>query len=297
MLKLNHLRSFLVVAEAGSLAVAGARLNRSVSALSMTLRQIEETLGGVLFLGERKTQLTPLGQVVLDQARRAVRAHDSAITEIEDFAQGRAGRVRVATVPSVAATLLPLAVRRFHAKGAVQLDLRDADSHSVIQAVTQGAADIGIATLASTHNNLHAELLITDRLRIVTRVAHPLGLLSRPLDWDDLRPFAFIGNGLSGGLDIGPLRALTADAALFIHNVTGLQAFLEQGDAITLLPELSLGMYPNLQAHHLADPRLTRDLHIIRRRDDLLSPAAQRFNVALLAALTDFQRAGLNTAI
>ena len=49
MVKLEHLGVFVAVAEAGELQRAAAHLRRTPAALSMTLKQLEEALGGSLF--------------------------------------------------------------------------------------------------------------------------------------------------------------------------------------------------------------------------------------------------------
>ena len=60
-IKLELFRYFCAVAETGNLAEAADRLGRTQSALSMSLKQLEEHLGKKLFDGERKSQLSPLG--------------------------------------------------------------------------------------------------------------------------------------------------------------------------------------------------------------------------------------------
>ena len=62
MIKLEMLRCFGAVAQAGNLGDAAVRLGKTQSALSMTLKQLEEHLGERLFETERKNRLTPLGQ-------------------------------------------------------------------------------------------------------------------------------------------------------------------------------------------------------------------------------------------
>ena len=60
MVKVEHLRVFVAVAEAGELQQAAAHLGRTPAALSMTLKQLEDELGGSLFENERKGRLTYL---------------------------------------------------------------------------------------------------------------------------------------------------------------------------------------------------------------------------------------------
>lgn len=59
-IKIEMLRCFATVAQTGNLAEAAAYLGRTQSAVSMTLKQLEENLGQRLFKSDRKNRLTPL---------------------------------------------------------------------------------------------------------------------------------------------------------------------------------------------------------------------------------------------
>ena len=71
-IKLEMLRVFRVVAEQGTLAASARSLGRTPSAISMTLAQLEDDIGAPLFETDRKSRLTPLGRLVLEESRRAV---------------------------------------------------------------------------------------------------------------------------------------------------------------------------------------------------------------------------------
>jgi len=62
--KIETLIYFCVVAESGNLADAADQLGRTQAALSMSIKQLEAQLGKKLFDGERKSQLSPLGEQV-----------------------------------------------------------------------------------------------------------------------------------------------------------------------------------------------------------------------------------------
>jgi LysR family carnitine catabolism transcriptional activator len=284
MIKLEHLRSFLTVAQHGALAQAADILGRTPSAVSMTLKQLEDALGGPLFVGERKSTLTPLGRTVAEEATRALRAHDEALKNISQFAKGTAGIVRVAAVPSVAASLLPMAVQLFDAPD-MRLELRDTDSTAVAQAVASGSVDFGIASPSRAAETLQSEPLLRDPLHIVVPRDHPLTRAQGPLQWADLVPYAFIGNGLCDMVTVPELQALAGRAQLFIRNVTGLHVFIERGFGISVLPQMSLGIYPGLVGLAVDDNRMHRPLTLLQRRDEVLSPGAARFIAAIRAAI------------
>ena len=66
----------------GTLAGAAAALGRTPSAVSMMLAQFEKEVGGALFETDRKSRLTPLGQLVLEESHRATDAFDKSTDAI-----------------------------------------------------------------------------------------------------------------------------------------------------------------------------------------------------------------------
>ncbi len=287
MIKLEHLRVFLVVVDSQSISTASERISRTPSAVSMTLKQLEETLGGPLFLGERKTRLTPLGMYVADKARRVVREHDSAVTDILHYARGEEGIVRVAVVPSVATAILPTVVEGFRERYKVRLEIRDIDSASVAAAVTSGTVDFGIASKTEASKELAAKHLVSDRLHAVCPHGHPLSQLDRPVRWSDLFDYPFIANGLCAQFDAPEVAELVQRATLFLYNVTTLHTFIGEGFGISLLPGLSVPGTEALAAKPLEDASAVRHLFLFRRPDDVLSPSADAFSSAILHSIAE----------
>ena len=72
-MNLRHLEHWLALADTGSFSRAAEKLHITQSALSRSIQALEDELGGPLVdrIGKRN-ELTPLGQVVLERARRIV---------------------------------------------------------------------------------------------------------------------------------------------------------------------------------------------------------------------------------
>jgi DNA-binding transcriptional LysR family regulator len=279
MIKLEYLRVFATVAETQALSEAAERLGRTPSAVSMTLKQIEESLGGPLFEGERKAALTPLGAFALRHARKAVAEHDTATAAIQRFARGEAGEVRIAAVPSAATRLLPGAVARLRRQRPdVRINLRDIDSTSVVRAVEQKSVDIGIASPSSISAGLAEELLFEDPFVLVCRKDHPITRLGRAVTWSDVDPSEFIANGLCASIPAPELAELARNAPLMVHNVSSLTAFVSAGFGVTLLPTLAITDGEGvLQAVPIEAAPVSRRLAAITRLGETLAPSATAF--------------------
>lgn len=287
MIKLEYLRAFVAVAQTRGLSEAAERLGRTPSAVSMTLKQIEETLGGALFEGERKARLTPLGAYTMEHALRAIAEHDAATTAIERFARGDEGEVRIAAVPSVATQLLPTAVSQLRKrKPNIRINLRDTDSTTVVQSLEQKLVDIGIATPSTVSRSLTETPLLEDPFALICREDHALVQLGRPVAWQDIDVTEFIANGLCASVPAPELAELVRNAPLMVHNVSSLFAFITEGFGVTLLPALAVSEKQlGLRAVPLSpDARASRHLVTMVRPNETLTPAAEALLTEIHAA-------------
>jgi LysR family transcriptional activator of nhaA len=102
-LNYHHLRYFRVIAGELSVTRAAAKLNLSASAVSIQLRQLEESLGQTLFeRGRGGLRLTEAGRVVLDYATTIGRAGEELMDVMANRAPGAAQQVlRVGAVATL----------------------------------------------------------------------------------------------------------------------------------------------------------------------------------------------------
>ena len=286
MISVTALRTFVHVAECGTIRDAAARLFRTPSAVSMTLTQLERDLGAPLFQSDRKTRLTALGDEVLPVAREVVRDHDRALDRIGAIAEGRDGRLHLASVPSVAAELMPRLLAEFlRARPGVRIELVDGDSRSVHAMVADGTVDLGVASPPAPGSGLRLTPLFRDRFRLVCRSGDPLAARPGPIRWQDLAGERLIGNDAAQAIEVDAYRALIADPALKARNVISLLALVRAGAGITLLPRLAtVSMRPDLVALPLADPAAEREVGVILREGRSPSPVCRDFMGDLLAA-------------
>ena len=279
MIKLEYMKQFLAVSRYNSLSEAAKVLHRSPSAVSLTLKLIEEQTGQQLFEGERKQVLTPFGEFFHECSMRAVTEHQKAVDDIERYASGESGHVRIASVPSVAAHLIPLVITELYkTRPNVQVDLRDIDSYSVARTVAEGSSDFGIASLSPNSINLKSELLTEEPFVCLLPKDHPLEKIQKALTIDDLIQHPFISNDL---IELSnhhtDVQKLVSAAHLKIRNVSSLLAFVESGFGTTLLPRMASSLAPNLIVKPLENKALTRQLFLLKPASRSLSAATIEF--------------------
>lgn len=287
MIRLETLRVFLTVAESGNLKDAAARLGRTPSAVSMALTQLEESVGGRLFQSDRKHSLTDLGTFVQEATAVLLRDFDRAMELIRAYAESRAGRLRIASVPSVAAMLLPPVLKAFlSTRPGVEIELVDTDSAGVRTLVESGQADIGIASAPRLPEGLAFQPLFADPFRLVCPAGSPLARLKSGVTWDMLQGHALIANEASRAIPSPDFQALAARGRLTVRNVTSLLALVQSGAGLTLLPALATASLPDmLRAAPLADRTAIRTVGLLSREGHIGNPLAEAFKAALEAAV------------
>jgi DNA-binding transcriptional LysR family regulator len=170
----SWLPTFRAVAETEHLPTASAALHVTPSALSRTIRLLEEQLGTELFERQgRRIVLSPAGDAFLGSVRDAMRLVDEGLTTL----QGRTyvGPVRV----SVAGPLAPLfvlpALRRVQAEHpAITGWVTGHVASAVNGMLLRGALDLAVLDDPIPAPELHVEPLATMRHGVYCGRQHPL---------------------------------------------------------------------------------------------------------------------------
>ena len=143
---LKRLRTFVAVAELGTVSKAALLLRISQSALSRQISDLEKELSLRLFdrIG-RRLILTAIGEQVLDHCRRVLGEVGSLGARLELLRRGGSGVLRVAappqTIESVLSRFLPRYSERFPN---VQVKLIEALGHEQLALLERGEIHLGI---------------------------------------------------------------------------------------------------------------------------------------------------------
>lgn len=111
-LEIDLLRSFVAIAQAGSLSHAAQRIARTQSALSQQMKRLEAIVDQPLLQRTgRGVVLTSPGERLLGHAQRILRAHDEAMADMSG--RGLSGTLRFGCPDDYAAAFLPHLLRAF----------------------------------------------------------------------------------------------------------------------------------------------------------------------------------------
>ena len=99
-INLKLLQTFLLAAEFGSFRKAAEESNRSPSAVSMQIRELEERIGISLFIRTpQKANLTSEGQALFEEIRRAMGDVQASLDRLTEIAARRKGKIQIACAP------------------------------------------------------------------------------------------------------------------------------------------------------------------------------------------------------
>lgn len=164
------MRSFLAVADTGSVTAAAERVGRTQSAVSMQIRRLEENLGQPLFARlPRGVALTPRGEQLMPYARRVVSLLDEAATALRE--KPLIGPVRIGIPDEYAESVLPRALAAFSERHpAVEVKVRCDFSAPQNLALEEDELDLAVC-FDSSHTS-GDEVLCLDPTVWVTSIVH-----------------------------------------------------------------------------------------------------------------------------
>lgn len=195
---LTDLRLFLHVAESGSITAGAAQSHLALPSASARIRGMEEALGvPLLERGRRGVETTAAGRTLLHHARVITRQMERLRADMGEYASGLKGHVRVLCNTSALAEFLPEALAGFMAAHPqVNIDLEERLSYDIVQAITDGLADLGVVADSVDHSALETFPFRDDRLVLVMAPDHPLAARlqrKRSMPFADALEFDFIG--------------------------------------------------------------------------------------------------------
>lgn len=275
---LTHLRVLAAVHESASFTAAAEKLGISQSGVSQAIAALEQALGLPVLKRERGgVTTTELGERVLPHARAALRSIE-AIHQEATHAHGiQCGKIRVGSFASVAARILPGAMRRYAQRHPnVELVLLEGDEDEVREWLLAGAIDVAAVILPMPGTN--TVTVARDDLVVVVPKNHPLAGRT-DLSAADLlaEPFIFAEGcnskrvtGLFRRLGVEPKRTYS------VSDLVTILRMVEERLGLTILPELAvLPRFAGVSIARFAQPA-SREI-ALATVDDSCGPALDAF--------------------
>jgi DNA-binding transcriptional LysR family regulator len=292
---LEQLRIFIEVAERQHLTQAAAVLCLTPSAVSASIRNLEERYATPLFdrVG-RRIELSAAGRIFLAEARRTLASARAAEETLAELGTLQRGSLAIHASQTIASYWLPpllVAFQRRHP--AIALRMEVGNTESVAQAVLLGEADIGFVEGAIQEQALAVEAVAQDRLIVVVARDHPWAD-GRPLGPAELLAARWIlrepGSGTRSvfeqalaALGVPPGRldvALDLPSNEAVRSAIAGSPFATALSSLVVAPDLRMGL---LAAAALALP--VRSFSMLHHPERHRSRAAAAFEAELREAL------------
>jgi LysR family carnitine catabolism transcriptional activator len=286
----RQLRAFVAVAHTLNFAQAGERLHLSQPALSLTIKALEEDLGGPLLVrSTRRVSLTPEGETLLPLARQLLADWDNTEELLRQHFTLERGKVSVAAMPSFAGNLLPVALRHFkNLHPRVNVAVHDVVNEHVVDMVRQRRVELGIGFEPESLRSLVFEPLFMDRFVAVVPRDSPLAQLPG-VTWAQLLEADFITLQRPSAVRL----LLEADlrerhgrltVAFESHQLSTVGRMVACGLGVSAVPALCAQQMRESGAHclPLEEPRIERRIGLMRLADHQLSSAAQALHDVLM---------------
>jgi DNA-binding transcriptional LysR family regulator len=216
---LRQLRAFAAVARHHSFVRAASELRLTPSAVSLQIKELEQTVGLPLFgRGGKSVSLTRAGELLLVDVRRALLALQDAEETLGRLRGRETGVVSVGMV-SNAKYFLPRLLAHFHAEHAgVELRVSVGNREQLVRQLCSGEVELAIMGTPPAELDSCAESFAPQPLGIVAAPAHPLAN-ERQIPVATLRDHEFVvrepGSGTRAAMErffrearVAPLRLM-----------------------------------------------------------------------------------------
>jgi DNA-binding transcriptional LysR family regulator len=251
---LEQLKIFVEAARYGSFTLAAGRLGLTQSAVSISIRKLEERHGVTLFdRVNNGLTITVAGKILLSEAERILSDIDLTIKRVESYRDVSDVRAVIACSRNAYDQWVPLILSRMLLEGSTHgFEVVQGSSEDVTAWVMRGTADIGISESPPGHPQFQYLEVFSDAF-VLCATAQCAATLRAPHDWSDLE-------------DIGPvLWEMNTDLehfivdALRLHKVHDKRLLHDQfrlNSTAAVLSAIESGSFPGFITESLGRHRI-----------------------------------------
>jgi LysR family transcriptional regulator, carnitine catabolism transcriptional activator len=293
-LSLRDLQLILEVAERRSFTDAAQAVHMSQSALSRAVNDAERRLGARLFeRTTRSVEPTAIGAELIRIGTSMLAQYQRGLREFALYRDGLGGVVRVAALPSIAATTLPAIVATLKVESpGIVIDIVDTLAHVATAQLLAGLVDFAITVGDGLPDGVAFTPLTKDRFHVVFRADHPFRGRAQ-VRWRELADEPFVTFGAASSLRVltdetFTLLGVRPEQTFEAQNIAVIAGLVASGLGVAAAPAMVLPLmsFAGLGAAELIDPAVDRDLGLAYVAGRSLSPAAQFVAQALRASIT-----------
>src|SRR5713226_8776440 len=284
-MELSQLEVFLAVARERRFSRAAEKLYRTQSAVSQTIRKLEDELGEALFdRSSREGVLTDAGKVLFEYAEKLINLRSEAAESLTELRELQKGKLVIAANEFTVLYLLPVLAefRRLHPM--IKITVQRALGSHIPDDVLGHNSELGVLTYDPQEPQLHSVVVYLDELIFVVPPRHPLAGEQQVSIWQ-LGAESFVAHIVSSPYREKVIEAFKRHKTplhmdIELPTLQAIKRFVAMGNGVALVPEISVenelarGELVRIPVREL---RLHRKLRLIYRKSASLSHAARAF--------------------
>ena len=298
----KHFRLIRAIADQRQLSIAARRLSMTQPAASRMLAEIERIVGSPIFERHPKgMQTTPIGEVLARRATGVLFGIDETLREIDSFKSGKTGSVRVGAVTGAAVAFVVPALQALkgETRGA-DIRLEVAPSATLIASLLAGDYDFVLSRLPPEIDPRQFDIS-RGRAEDIVFLARPEHRLAgkTQLSLADLAGCTWIiqppGTPMRQAVEDAYLsyEAALPQEIIITTSLLVMIACLSSSDAISPISRevadlIGATMHGGrLTTLDVRESIVVAPYHVISRKDQNISPLAQKLRGFVLRALSD----------
>ncbi|MBF6988009.1 LysR family transcriptional regulator [Cupriavidus sp. IK-TO18] len=280
-ISLPQLKAFAAVARHKNFTRAAAELGLTQSAVSRSVRELEEEIDQRLFdRTTRQVELTDAGLHLSQRICHLIEEVEQTLRDSQSASRPCQGLVQIASDPVLSSMSLPawLAGCR-QAWPAIAIHLKDRSQESVLQSVRSGEVDFGIATDPIAADDLYCEPLCIDPYHAVLPAQHPLAARDS-VGWGELSDASVLTLDQQCGVQPAVEKALSSyhvrtSSLQLLGHFAAVFGMVALGLGIGVVPSRAQagGLNPAAVMRPLR-PQVTSTVMLVRRKSRSLKPNA-----------------------
>ena len=186
---IKDMRAFYAIVEEGNISHAAQRLDIAQPALSRQMKRLETSLGGQLFeRGSRRIRLTDAGRVMYTRVEHILGMVDGTVREITEIGSGIAGSIRLGTITTSGALLLPELISEFHSRYPnVTYQIWEAEGARILELLDNRVIEIGITRTQVDSKVYESIVLPNEPLVLIMNKEQEIGADSDKVELKELK--------------------------------------------------------------------------------------------------------------
>lgn len=297
----HQLYIFYMVARLQSFSKAAQELSISQPAVSIQVRELENSLGAsLLHRMRRELRLTETGEAVFSYTQRIFALSEEMHRVVQDIQGLHTGKLTIGSSTTPGEYILPWLIGKFRQKhSGIQVSLSISNTQSVIDQIYTHELDMGMAGSPVNVKGLASFPYVLDNLVIIASPGHPLAE-QEEIQMRELRKHDFIMREVGSATrkaaeDLLHARRVEPKVTMELGSNEAIKRAVAAGLGLGILSEFSIT--PDVAAGLIKVLRVnrwdcSRQLSVFYRDDKYLS-AAQHAFIEFLR--TDDSSFGLNS--